>query len=181
MEITGREVRAIGWMFIKHLPAELLQELCWPSSRVYVAIDLTQLTMNFDRRHVSWIQNLYHWSHLTVGECWNMSLHLQPLQRCYCGDSGSPASICVMWYHSSITCMQSLHAISGLLAVGRLGNLLCGRPSYIALCLSFPGGQPVTQIHDILFFHCKNEIRKLVQMFFSAVVIDLLHAVCCIL
>ena len=28
MEITGREVRAIGWMVIKHLPAELLQEMC---------------------------------------------------------------------------------------------------------------------------------------------------------
>ena len=25
---------------------------------------------------------------------------------------------------------HSLHAINGLLAVGRMGNLLCGRPSY---------------------------------------------------
>jgi hypothetical protein len=33
MEITGSEVRAVGWM-IKHLPAELLQETCCPSSRV---------------------------------------------------------------------------------------------------------------------------------------------------
>ena len=33
MEITWCEVRAIEWM-IKHLPAELLQEICWPSSCV---------------------------------------------------------------------------------------------------------------------------------------------------
>ena len=35
MDITGREVRAIGWMMIEHLPAELLQEMCWPSSCVW--------------------------------------------------------------------------------------------------------------------------------------------------
>ena len=29
-----------------------------------------------------------------------------------------------------ITYMQSLHAINGLPAVGRMGNLLCGRPPY---------------------------------------------------
>jgi hypothetical protein len=35
MKITGSEVRAVGWMMmIKHLPAELLQETCCPSSRV---------------------------------------------------------------------------------------------------------------------------------------------------
>ena len=28
------------------------------------------------------------------------SLHLQPLQRCYCEDSGSPTNLCVMRYHS---------------------------------------------------------------------------------
>ena len=48
MEITGRDVWIIGWLMIKHLPAELLQEMCWPSSRV--TIDLAQLTMNFDQR-----------------------------------------------------------------------------------------------------------------------------------
>ena len=30
----------------------------------------------------------------TVGGSWNMSLQLQPLQRCYCENSGSPASVC---------------------------------------------------------------------------------------
>ena len=30
MEITESEVRTIGWMMIKHLPAELLQEMCLP-------------------------------------------------------------------------------------------------------------------------------------------------------
>ena len=35
MKITGHEVRAIRWMMINYLPAELLQEMCWPSSRVW--------------------------------------------------------------------------------------------------------------------------------------------------
>ena len=58
---------------------------------------------------------------------WNKSLHLQPLQRCYCENSGSPASACVMWRHYSITYTQSLHTVNGSLAVGRVRNLLCGR------------------------------------------------------
>ena len=47
------------------------------------------------------------------------------LQRCYCENSASPAS------HYCIMYTQSLHAINGLLAVGRAGNLLCGCSSYI--------------------------------------------------
>ena len=38
----------------------------------------------------------YHRPHLTIGGSWNKSLHVQPLQRCYCENSGSPASSCVM-------------------------------------------------------------------------------------
>jgi hypothetical protein len=37
MEITGSEVRAVGWM-IKHLPAEILQETCCPSSRLWPSV-----------------------------------------------------------------------------------------------------------------------------------------------
>ena len=55
--------------------------------------------------------------------CWNKSIHLQPLQRCYCWNSGSPASTCVMRHHCFITHVQSLDAVNGLLAVGRLGDL----------------------------------------------------------
>ena len=44
---------------------------------------------------------------------------------------GSPVSACIMRRHFSITYTQSLHVIIGLQAVGRVGNLLCGRPSYI--------------------------------------------------
>jgi hypothetical protein len=36
-EITGIEVWAVGWM-IKHLPAELLQETCCSSSRVWSSV-----------------------------------------------------------------------------------------------------------------------------------------------
>ena len=62
----------------------------------------------------------------TVGERWNRSLQIQPLQRCYCENYGSIAAACVMRRHYSITSMRSLHAINGLLAVERVGNLLCG-------------------------------------------------------
>ena len=93
MEITGREVRVIGWK-IKHLPAELLRDVL--TVEPCVAIDLAQLTMNFDRRYALRIQELYDRAHFTFGESWNKSLYLQPLQRCYCENSGSPASAHVM-------------------------------------------------------------------------------------
>ena len=95
-----------------------------------VAIDVAQLTTNFDRRYVLCIQKLYHRPHFTVGGCWNKSLHLQPLQRCYSQNSGSPASAFVMRHHYSITYTRSFHIINGLRAVGQVGNLLFGRPSY---------------------------------------------------
>ena len=47
---------------------------------------------------------LYHKAHHTVvGGRLNKSLHLQPLQRYYCENSGSPTSACVMRRHYSIT------------------------------------------------------------------------------
>ena len=93
-------------------------------------IDLTQLTMNFDHRYNLCIQKLYHSTHFTVGGSWHKSLHLQPLQRCYCDNSGSPTSVSVMRRHYSMTCMQSLQTIKYLLAVGRMRNILCRRHFY---------------------------------------------------
>ena len=94
-------------------------------------IDLAQLTMNFDRRYALCIQKLYQRPHFTVDGSWNKSFHLQPLQRCYCVNSGSPASAYVMRHHYSITYYrQSLQAINGLVALGRVAKLLCGCPSY---------------------------------------------------
>ena len=93
-----------------------------------MAIDLAQLTMNFDRRYALCFQKLYHRSHFTVGGCWNKSIHLKPLQRYYCENSESPASACVIRRHYSIMYTESLHVITGLLAVGRVGNLICGCP-----------------------------------------------------
>ena len=98
-----------------------------------MSIDLAQLTMNFGRGYDLCILKLYHRPHFTVGGCWNKSLELQPLQRCYCEYSGSPASACVMQRHYCITYTQSFHAINGLIAVGRVGNLLRGRPKYISV------------------------------------------------
>ena len=61
-----------------------------------------------------------------IGGSWNKNFQNQPLQRCYCENSGSPASTCVMRHHYSIMYTRSLHAINGLLAMGRVRNLLCG-------------------------------------------------------
>ena len=83
--------------------------------------------MNFDRRYALCIQKLYLRPHLTVGGNWNKSLHLQPLQRCYCENSESLASECPMRRRYSITYTQSILAIP----VGRVRNLLCGRPRMI--------------------------------------------------
>ena len=57
------------------------------------------------------------------------NLYNQLLQRCYCENSGISASACVIRRNFSITYTQSLHAVNGLIAVGRVGNLLCGLPS----------------------------------------------------
>ena len=51
---------------------------------------LAQLTMDLDWCYALHIQKLYHISHFTVGGCWNKSLHLQLLQRCYCENLGVP-------------------------------------------------------------------------------------------
>ena len=67
----------------------------------------------------------------TVGGCWNKSLHLQPLQRCYYENSGGPDSECFMRRHYSMTCTLSLRTINGVIAVGQVGNLFYGRPSYV--------------------------------------------------
>ena len=118
--------------YCKHLPVELLAgdvltvEPC-------VAIDLAHLTMNFNRRYALCIQKNYHRPHFTVGVCRNKSLQYQPLRQCYCENWRSTVSACVMRRRYPITYTQSLHAINGLIAVGRVGNLLCGRPSYYTL------------------------------------------------
>ena len=83
-----------------------------------VDINLEELTMNFDRRYALYIHKVYHRMHFTVSGCWNKSLKLQPLQRCYCENSGSHASACVMQRHYSVTYTQSLHAVSGFIAPG---------------------------------------------------------------
>ena len=94
---------------------------------------LAKLAMNFDRRWALCIQKLYCRPHFTVSRSWNKSLHLQPLQWCYFENLGSPACACVMRHYYSITYMQSLHAINGLIAVEWVGNLIGGCLSYIKL------------------------------------------------
>ena len=109
-------------------PAELLQEMYWPSSCVcvgpYIWHSWRWILMG---AMLCAFKNFIR-SDFTVGRCWYKSFHLQSLQRCYCVNSGSPASACVMWRHYSITYLQSLHTINGLIAVGWVGNLLCEPP-----------------------------------------------------
>ena len=74
----------------------------------------------FDRRCSLFIQELYHrCTSQSAGA--GINLHLQPLQRCYFENSESSASACVMRRHYSIMYTEKLHAINGLLAVGREG------------------------------------------------------------
>ena len=73
----------IGWM-IKHLPSELLQEMCWPLGRVWPGFIVQQDNTGTKHPAPFVLQKLYHRPHFTVGGSWNKSFHLQPLQRCYC-------------------------------------------------------------------------------------------------
>ena len=100
MEVTVHEVRAIGWMMINTSQLNSCRNVL--TVEPCVAIDLAKLTMYFDWRYSLYIQKLYHRPHLTLCGCCNKSLHLQPLQRCYCENSGSSASACVMGRHYSV-------------------------------------------------------------------------------
>jgi hypothetical protein len=69
MEITGSEVRAVEWK-IKHLPVELLQETCCPSSRVRPSVIVQEdntgtkhpapLGLNGPSKFLQCIKKLYH-------------------------------------------------------------------------------------------------------------------------
>ena len=100
--------------------------LCNKEWEIYRKWLLAQLPKNFETSLCSVHSKTYQRPHLSVGGSLNKSLHLQTLRRCYSENSGSPVSACVMRRHCSITYTQSLHAVNGLLAVGRAGNLLCG-------------------------------------------------------
>ena len=68
MKITGREVWAIRWMMIETPPSRI------PARDVLtvkpcLAVDLAQLTMNFDRRYALSIQKLYRIPNFNVGGC----------------------------------------------------------------------------------------------------------------
>ena len=94
-----------------------------------------------------------------------MSLHLQPLQECYCETSGSPASTCVMRRHYSIMYTQSLHATNGLLAVARVGNLLYGRPSSIPKLLQ----HPIFMYEIITKIFCSRNVRNIARILVAAI------------
>ena len=145
MEITGCQVRNNGWILIppSETPAGdvLTVEPC-------VAIDLAQLTMNFDRRCALCILKLYHGLHFTVGECLNKSLHLQPLQRCYCGNSGNPASACLMRRQ----CSYQVHAV----ALSNKWFNICGTSGKLTLwsplVLAVFWGSPYCFLYSKIFY-----------------------------
>ena len=69
-----------------------------------------------------------HSKNLSVGGSWNKSI----FKRCKYAivrNREVLLSACVMRRHYSIRYKQSFHAINGLLAVGRVANILCGCPS----------------------------------------------------
>ena len=81
---------------------------------------MAQLPMNFDRRYALCIQNLYHKPHFTVSRKWNKRLRLQPLQWCYCDNSGNPASACVISHYCGLSTRKALSATGG-----ERGRLAC--------------------------------------------------------
>ena len=103
-------VRNDGWTLTAFLIMHMLSTCCKLSPPVmnqllaHAArpVDLAQLTMNFDQRYALCVHKLYHRPHFTVGGSLNKSLHLQPLQWCYCENLGSLASACVMLHRYSI-------------------------------------------------------------------------------
>ena len=98
------------------------------------SIDLSQLTMNFDRRYALSIQKLYHRSHFTVSAGTGIRASIV---NC-CNDAtvrtrGSHASAFITRRYYSITYTQSLHAKNCLLALGGVRNLFCGGSSYFIM------------------------------------------------
>ena len=90
---------------------------------------------------MSWCQYLCsvhskpcHRPHFTVGGSWNKSLRLQPLQRCYCENSGSLASACVMRRHYSELCSFSNLSVTHL----------CHN-SFSNTSVALPTSQPILQ------------------------------------
>ena len=72
----------------------------------------------------------------TVGGSWNKNFHPQPLQPCHYENSGNSGRAGILRPHYSMTYTQLVHARTGLLAVGRVGNLICGRSSYVKMTKS---------------------------------------------
>ena len=87
--------------------------------------------MNFDWHYALWIQNFItdHTSQ-SAGTGIRASI-FNRYKEATVKTRGRPTCACIMWRHYSVTCTRSLHAINGLLAVGWVGNLFCGFPSYI--------------------------------------------------
>ena len=106
MEITGREVRAKECI-IKHLPAELLQEMCSRSRRVSLNFIVWQDNSVIKHPAPLVSKTLSQTALHSRGESWNKSLHFQPLQRCYYENSGSPDSVCVMRRHYHVHAVVS--------------------------------------------------------------------------
>ena len=59
-----------------------------------------------------------------------------------------------------MTYTQSLHAMNVLVAVGRVGNLFCGRPTYTQSLLTING---LLAVHDIVLQDRRFTIRDIVE------------------
>ena len=95
-----------------------------------MAKDLAQLMMNFNLHCALCIQKLYHRLHFTVGGCWNKS----PIfNRCSDATVRTREVLLVHASRDVITLSSTCSCFMQYSSVGRMGNLLCGRPLYYVL------------------------------------------------
>ena len=106
MKINGCEVRTIGWIMIKHIPTELLQEMCY--SRVVSGHRPGTTYDEFRSALCSVPFKNFIIPHLTVGGSWNKSIYLQQLQQCYCENWRNHASEC----NHATSLLYHVHAVA---------------------------------------------------------------------
>ena len=110
-------------------------------------------TRNFPNKSPVWLNSIgsmlcafknFDRPHLTVGGSWNKSVNPQPLQRCYFENLGSPDSECDIRRH----CYR-IHAMNGLLAVGKVWKLTSWTPLVNTFYFSIN-----FNIRPILYLYC---------------------------
>ena len=106
--MTGSEVGGIRWMMSKHIQPNSLRRYVDSQATCGHSTGIADGEFRSAMCSVQPIQKDFHRLNFTVDGSWNTSLRVQPLQRYYCENSGSPASACVMRRHYS----YHVHAVA---------------------------------------------------------------------